>query len=217
MVRKITYFVMAMIASTAWTLSSASAMDLNGEIKTISETKRTEIKKKIESIAAKSEEKILELKEKTENKTNEMRTKACEARQTNMQTRLDNRVTAADRHKEKFDAIYKKISDFASSKSLSSSDISSLANIVDAAGLNATDEIPVIIILVLIGLLVFAGLRVSKKNTTEKSTPTEQSVIAEKPITNSNDIQTSTQDLDSIDVDAELDTAELDIDIKAVL
>ena len=141
MVRKITYFVMAMIASTAWTLSSASAMDLNGEIKTISETKRTEIKKKIESIAAKSEEKILELKEKTENKTNEMRTKACEARQTNMQTRLDNRVTAADRHKEKFDAIYKKISDFASSKSLSSSDISSLANIVDAAGLNATDEI----------------------------------------------------------------------------
>ena len=54
MVRKITYFVMAMIASTAWTLSSASAMDLNGEIKTISETKRTEIKKKIESIAAKS-------------------------------------------------------------------------------------------------------------------------------------------------------------------
>ena len=61
MVRKITYFVMAMIASTAWTLSSASAMDLNGEIKTISETKRTEIKKKIESSAAKSEEKILEL------------------------------------------------------------------------------------------------------------------------------------------------------------
>ena len=80
--------------------------------------------------------------------------------------------------------------------------------------------VPVIVVLVLVSLLVVAGLRIKdNKNTADKtsSTATDTSVQASPTVKTSKDVQLSTQELDSIDVDKELDTSELDADIKSVL
>jgi phage host-nuclease inhibitor protein Gam len=137
MLNKITYIASALIMSTAWALPAVAL----GDMKTSTENKQTQIQKKIDDIEAKSAEKIKELQAKAEKKTDEVRKKACEARQTSMQNRLSDRVSNAEKHKLKFDSIYTRIKDFASSKSISSSDITALSVAADASSSKVSDEI----------------------------------------------------------------------------
>lgn len=137
MIKKITYTATALLASMLWAMPAVAL----GELKTLSEARQAEIQKKIEAIEARSEEKIKELQSKTEKKTVEVRKKACEARQSNIQNRLSDRVSAAERHKEKFDSIYSRVKDFATTKSISSNDITTLASAVDTSSVKVIEEI----------------------------------------------------------------------------
>lgn len=74
-------------------------------------------------------------------------------------------------------------------------------------------------ILVLIGLLVFAGSRINKKSEPKASTSSTISDSTEqvKEITSPKELDTTTKDIDSVNLDTELDTSELDSDISSVL
>lgn len=103
--------------------------------------RRQEINAKVESIKSKSKARIEALKQKAETKTAEVRTKACDARKTNIENRLNNRVEAANRHKATFDSIFNRVKDYAESKSLTSTEITALQTSVSTASQKAIDEI----------------------------------------------------------------------------
>ena len=107
----------------------------------ISSARKEEIRQKVDSIKSKSKERIEELKKKASEKTVEVRSKACEARESNIENRLKNRVEAAKRHQEKFSNIYGRVKNFAQEKSLSSADITTLENKVQAEKTKVDNEI----------------------------------------------------------------------------
>jgi len=74
-------------------------------------------------------------------------------------------------------------------------------------------------ILILLGLLVFAGSRLNKKNDTKTSTSSTMNESAQqvKEITSPKELDATTKDLESTNLDSELDTSELDADISSVL
>lgn len=71
----------------------------------------------------------------------EVRQKACEARKAGLTRRMDNAVTAAQRHKGVFDKIYAKVKDFHDAKSLNTPNYDTLVASVDTAQSDADAEI----------------------------------------------------------------------------
>jgi chromosome segregation ATPase len=117
-------------------VTTASSTDTESETETehsqtlreqFRQTARTEIKAKME--------------DKTKTHTAEQRQKSCEARKTNLTKRMSNAVAAAQRHKEKFDAIYTKIKAFHDSKNLNVANYDSLTAAADKAQQDAADQI----------------------------------------------------------------------------
>ena len=79
-----------------------------------------------------------------------------------------------------------------------------------------------VLIVLLVGVIGFAGWTVySNSKDDTNSTATSEQVAAdetaEQTINTASDIDTSTQELDSADIDSQLDTSGLDEDINAVL
>lgn len=78
--------------------------------------------------------------------------------------------------------------------------------------------VPVAVVLALVGLLVFAGIRINNSrknddNTLEIKSPQQ----AETTVKNSVDVESATKELDTVEVDKELETSDLENDINSVL
>jgi hypothetical protein len=82
-----------------------------------------------------------ELKTKAHARTNEQKQRSCEARKANLTKRMNNAVTAAQRHKEKFDKIYTRVQNFYETKKLNVADYDTLKASVDTAQQDAADQI----------------------------------------------------------------------------
>lgn len=78
--------------------------------------------------------------------------------------------------------------------------------------------IPIVVVLALVGLLVFAGLRInnSKKNE-DKTIEQKSSQQIENTVKDTKDVESATKELDSVEVDKDLETSDLDNDISSVL
>ena len=78
--------------------------------------------------------------------------------------------------------------------------------------------VPVVVLLVLVGLLVFAGLRVndsSKEDNQASQVKTLENTDSKLKTTQ--DIESTTKDLDTVDIEKDLETTDLDNDINSVL
>jgi hypothetical protein len=82
-----------------------------------------------------------EVKAKVQAKTAEQKQQACTARKANLTKRMNNAVTAAQRHKDTFDKIYTKVQAFKTSKNLTVANYDSLKAAADAAQSDATTKI----------------------------------------------------------------------------
>jgi hypothetical protein len=74
-------------------------------------------------------------------KTQEQRQKSCEARKANLTKRMNNSVTAAQRHKDVFDKFYVKVKNFYVTKKLNVANYDELTANVDKAQQDAVDQI----------------------------------------------------------------------------
>lgn len=83
----------------------------------------------------------LQAKEHASTRSLAVRQKSCEARKTGLTTRMNNAVTAAQRHKEVFDKIYTKVKDFHDTKNLNVSNYDSLTSAVDSAQSDAAAKV----------------------------------------------------------------------------
>jgi chromosome segregation ATPase len=82
-----------------------------------------------------------EHKDKAQTKTKEQKQKSCEARKTNLTKRMNNAVTAAQRHKAVFDKIYTRVQKFHDTKNLDVANYDTLKAAADTAQLDAADHI----------------------------------------------------------------------------
>lgn len=78
---------------------------------------------------------------KAEMHTHMQRQQSCEARKTALTNRMNNAVTAAQRHKAVFDGLYTKIKTFYTTKNLNVANYADLTAKVDAAGIDASTKI----------------------------------------------------------------------------
>jgi hypothetical protein len=74
-------------------------------------------------------------------KTQDQRQKSCDARKANLTKRMDNSVTAAQRHKAVFDKFYTKVKNFYDTKNLNVANYDELTANVDKAEQDAVDQI----------------------------------------------------------------------------
>lgn len=103
-------------------------------VTTVSQTTRAqELEAKKTELQAKLAEKKAEIKEKLEGK----RAEICEQRSNRINTVVNNRSSALERHLTRFDEIKTKIAAFVDKKQLSSDQLTSLAAAMEAAGANA--------------------------------------------------------------------------------
>jgi|GEM_PF-2121088 len=82
-----------------------------------------------------------EVKAKVQQKTQAQKQQACTARKTNLQNRLNNATSAAQRHKDTFDNIYTKIKNFYTNKKLNVANYNTLTTAADKAQQDAADQI----------------------------------------------------------------------------
>lgn len=78
--------------------------------------------------------------------------------------------------------------------------------------------VPVVVVLVLVGLLVFAGLRVN--NSRKEDNQSSQIDIVENTdakLKTTQEVESTTKELDTVDIEKDLETTDLDNDINSVL
>ena len=75
---------------------------------------------------------------------------------------------------------------------------------------------PLLVLLLLIGLIFLVMQRVNKKTSTNTISSQTSSTVSQ-PIKKAEEIKVLNQDLDTINIDQELNTSDLDTDINAVL
>ncbi len=120
--------------STNATHETESETEVEHAVKTVSQSSRTEsLTAKKAEFEAKLAEKKAEIKEKLEGKRAEL----CEQRSNRINTVVNNRSGALQRHLTRFDEIKAKIVAFVDKKQLSSDQLTSLAATMETAGANA--------------------------------------------------------------------------------
>ena len=74
-----------------------------------------------------------------------------------------------------------------------------------------------LVVIGLIGILVIAGYRINstRKNNIASDSNTTQTIT--QPINSSKDVESATNELETVDLEIELDVMEFDADINAVL
>lgn len=115
--------------------------ELEREVKSLTET---EVKSRVDSINAKAEQTVKELeakKEAAKAKTAEERKKVCEAKSSELSTRLKDKVASVEKHKAVFDSIFSRVTTFYASKNLNATGYDDLLAKTQAAQQAAADSI----------------------------------------------------------------------------
>lgn len=83
---------------------------------------------------------------------------------------------------------------------------------------NGFGLVPVVIVLVLFGLLVFAGIRINNsRNVDNQSLQANTVESTNSKLKTIQEVESTTKDLDTVNIEKDLETTDLDSDIESVL